>query len=121
MSQNDLDRSLKMLLETLPEETETPHKRRNALTRQDAALIASMIKIAMNNQGCSIGLDAHQIAALKNTPADIIESMAGMVRERKQLLNAVGAATLAILAWLGKILFDSIDWHKIAGLFKGNH
>jgi len=120
MSETDLETGLEMLVESLPAEHDQPNKRANVLTRADAAIIAGMIKIAMSNQGCSIGLDSQQIAALKGTPAETLQAMSGIVKERKQLLNAIGGLTLAILAWLGKLFFEAIDWAKITTFFKGH-
>lgn len=115
MSTQELDASLRIILDSLPDDHDGPFRRKHALTKSDAVTIAEMIRVAVANQGCSIGLTATQIEGLKDLD---ISAVGDMVQERKKLLNALGALTLTALAGLGSILFTNIDWHRV-GQFLG--
>ena len=117
MSNEDLDASLTVILNSLPEEHDGPQRRKHSLTKEDAVLIANMIKIAVNNQGCSIGLSEQQMAAIKDIPPSMFRDIKDMVKERRRALNALGLMTLAILGWLGKWIFETIDWSKVWNFF----
>lgn len=117
MTTTDLDLSLKMILDALPSEEDTPNHRQIQLTRKDFEMIASMIKVATTNQGCSIGFNEHQIEALKDTSADTIRAMKDMVKERKRILSAIGLATVSVMGWIGTVLFQSINWSKVGNFF----
>ena len=113
MGGEDFNLSLKVILDSLPEEHEGPQRRKHALTKKDAELIADMIRLAVSNQGCSIGLTPGQMAALKGIPPHTLNEMQEMVKERKRLLNALGAMTLAAMAFIGKWIFEKVEWHKV--------
>jgi galactokinase len=117
MSTEELDASLEILLDTLPDEHEGPQRRKYSLTRHDAKLIANMIQVAVTNQGCSIGLTTQQMAAIKDIAPGTFRDMRDMVKERRRVLNAIGLMTLGILGWLGKWIFETVDWHKVWSVF----
>jgi len=117
MSTQELDASLEILLETLPEEHEGNRRSKYSLTKHDAKLIANMIQVGVNNQGCSIGLTEQQMAAIKEIPHGMFRDMRDIVKERRRVLNAIGLMTLAVLGWLGKLIFEGIDWHKFWSVF----
>jgi len=117
MSTQELDSSLEILLNSLPEEHEGPMRRRHSLTKYDAELIANMIKVAVQNQGCSIGLTSGQMEAIKEITPNTFREIKGIVKERRRVLNAIGLMTLAVLGWLGKWVFETIDWHKVWSIF----
>lgn len=110
MSTEELDASLEILLDTLPEEHEGPQRRKYALTKHDAKLIANMIQVSISNQGCSIGLTDGQMQAIKEITPGTFRELKDMVKERRRALNALGLMTLAVLGWLGKWIFEAIDW-----------
>ena len=113
MTTTDFDVSLKIILDSLPEEHDGPQRRKHALTKKDAELMADMIRLAVINQGCSIGLSPEQMGAIKGIPAETFGEIKEMVRERRRLLNALGALTLAILAFVGKWIFEKVEWSKV--------
>jgi hypothetical protein len=110
---HETDEAVKAILDMLPTEHEGQEKRQYALTRRDGEFMLSLIKLAIMNQGCSIGLSEQQMEALKNIPAKNISAMNDMVKERKNLLNALGALSLLLLAGMGKVLFSAFEWKKI--------
>jgi hypothetical protein len=113
MPLNDLNASLKIILNLLPEEHEGQQRRQNALTRSDGHVIIAIVKEITSHQGCSIGLSARQCEAIRNTPAKNFEEMNDMVKERRRLIYALGTITLAILGFIGQQLFTKIHWGKI--------
>ncbi len=125
MLTQDLDENTRLLLETLPDGDDgAPHRRQQALTRKDGEWIVRVMKIAMSNQGCSIGLDARQIAAIKGTPAHTFEAMNEIVKERRRILATIGLITVTIIGWIAKVVFEAVDWHRVgaslASYFKGH-
>lgn len=110
MTTPDLDASLEIILDSLPPESKDQQHRKHALTRGDALLISNMIKVAVQNQGCSIGLTQDQMSAIRSIPAGTFRDVKEMVKERRRFLNAVGLATLTILGWVGMWIFEKIDW-----------
>lgn len=117
MSTEELDASLMILLDTLPDEHEGPQRRKYALTKHDAELISKMIKVAAQNQGCSIGLTSQQMAAIKDVAPGTFREIREIVKERRRVLNAIGLMTLAVLGWIGKLIFEAVDWSKVWSVF----
>ena len=106
----ELDARLQIILDSLPPETDGQTKRKHALTRSDVIIISNMIKVAVTNQGCSIGLTERQMSAIRDIPPGTFRDMKDMVKERRWALNALGLMTLAILGWFGKWIFEKINW-----------
>lgn len=115
----NLDANLEMIIEMLPADREGAERRKHSLTRDDGVVIANMIKIAAANQGCSIGLTQKQMEAIRNIPAHTFTEMNDIVKERKRLLNALGAVTLSVLAFIGHQLFTRIDWRRLGHFITG--
>jgi hypothetical protein len=117
----DLDASLQIILDSLPPDSGVPGQRhrQHALTRSDALLISNMIKVAVQNQGCSIGLTDDQMLAIRGIPAGTFRDVKDMVKERRKILNALGLMTLAVLGWLGKWIFEKIDWVHVWQIMTG--
>lgn len=113
MSHEELDESLDLILDSLPEEHEGANRRKHCLTKSDAELIAKMIRVAMHNQGCSIGITQQQAVALAEIPAGNFRAMNDMVRERRKILSAIGLITVSALGWLGTTLFNAVPWRKL--------
>lgn len=113
MPDQNIDNSLQMIIDMLPETPDGHEQRQYALTRNDGNVIANMIKIAADNQGCSIGLTHRQMEAIRSIPAQTFTELNDMAKERKKLLNALGVMTLTVLGFIGQQLFTKIDWRKI--------
>lgn len=110
---SELDESLELILDLLPDEHTDSQTRKHSLTKADGVVMISMIKIITAHQGCSIGLSVKQAEAIRNTPAKAFEDINDIVKERKHLLNALGVMTLAVLGFIGQQLFTKIEWHRI--------
>lgn len=108
MSTPDLDASLQIILDSLPVDAPGETHRQHALTRGDALLISNMIKVAVQGQGCSIGLTDSTVRDIKD-----------IVRERRRIINTIGLATLAVMGWIGKWIFEKIDWVHVWHIMTG--
>ncbi len=119
--QTDIDDGLKAILGLLPSENEGQQKRQHSLTRRDGEVMVHMIRHIMGQSQhvCMIGLSVKQMEAYRNIPAPHVEALDDMVKERKKLLNVMGVMTFGILAFIGKVLFEKIDWHAISKLLFG--
>jgi len=121
MTTPELDASLEIILDSLPQDLPGQTQRKHALTRSDAVLISNMIKVAVQNQGCSIGLTDQQMSAIRDIPPHTFRDMKDMVKERRRALNALGLMTLAVLGWFGKWIFEAIDWVGLWRIITGKH
>lgn len=121
MPTSELDDSLEVILNLLPEEHEGQQRRQNALTRSDGHVIIAIVKEITSHQGCSIGLSQKQCEAIRNTPAKSFNEMNDMVKERRRLIYALGTMTLAVFGFIGQQLFTKINWtnvgHKVWEFF----
>ena len=108
MGAADLDASMDLILEALPEyhgNEGEPQRRKHALTRSDMELIIAAIKVSTLNQPCSLKFTEEQAT-------DLLK----IVKERKRILALIGAAVLAVLGFIGQKTLDLLApgiWKKI--------